>query len=188
MRISNALKGHDFSRADRISKKPSALADEPWLSAPAALMIARIGRAILIGTIIAVCFAVCAPSWAKVESQGPIHLWRLHGLLVSPAGEPLANVAVTISRDNKLIAKTTTGSDGEFAFDKVYGHLQLHIDRTKYSPLDREVVVGIETADLARKMLYVIAGPGACSDDCSSVFTNKSEFHKTIQHNLQHNY
>ena len=76
----------------------------------------------------------------------------------------------------------------DFAFDHVYGHFQLHIDRTHYSPLDREVIVGIETAELSRKMLYVIAGPGACTDDCSSVFTNKNEFQKTIHRNTQHNY
>ena len=142
------------------------------------------------------CFLGCAllaltapaPSFAKVESQGPIHLWRLHGVLVNPEGQPLANVAVTLSRDDKLIAKTTTDTSGHFAFDHIYGHFQLHIDRTKYSPLDREVIVGIETAELARKVLYVIAGPGACADDCSSVFTSKSEFQKTLQRNTQHHY
>ncbi len=134
---------------------------------------------------LALLLAASAPSWAKIESQGPIHLWRLHGLLVNPEGQPLANVPVTLSRDNKLIAKTTTDSDGRFAFDHVYGHFQLHIDRTHYAPLDREVIVGIETAELARKMLYVIAGPGACADDCSSVFTNKNEFQKTIHRNTE---
>ena len=143
-------------------------------------------RCFLASVLLASAFS--APSAAKVESQGPIHLWRLHGLLVSPEGQPLANVPVTLSRDNKLIAKTTTDSAGHFAFDHVFGHFQLHIDRTKYSPLDREVVVGLETADLARKTLYVIAGPGACADDCSSVFTNKNEFQKTIQRNTQHHY
>ncbi len=118
----------------------------------------------------------------------PIHLWRLHGLLVNPEGKPLTNVPVTLSRDNKIVDKTTTDSDGRFAFDHIYGHFQLHIDRTHYSPLDREVIVGIETAELSRKMLYVIAGPGACTDDCSSVFTNKNEFQKTIQRNTQHRY
>jgi hypothetical protein len=143
-------------------------------------------RCFLACVLLAVAFPTL--SWAKVESQIPIHLWRLHGLLVTPEGQPLANVSVTLSRDDKLIAKTTTDSKGEFVFDHVYGHFQLHIDRTKYSPLDREVVVGIETAELSRKMLYVIAGPGACTDDCSSVFTSKNEFQKMIQRNTQHHY
>ena len=132
--------------------------------------------------------AASVPSWSKVESQIPIHLWRLHGLLVSPEGKPLANVPVTLSRANKLIAKTTTDSAGHFAFDHIYGHYQLHIDRTKYSPLDREVIVGIETAELSRKMLYVIAGPGACADDCSSVFTSRNEFQRKIRENAARNY
>ncbi len=144
-----------------------------------------LGHAIL---AMAVSLAASAPTWAKPESQGPIHLWRLHGLLVNPEGKPLTNVPVTLSRDNKLVDKTTTDSDGRFAFDHVYGHFQLHIDRTKFSPLDREVIVGIETAELSRKMLYVIAGPGACTDDCSSVFTNKNDFQNAIRRNAQHNY
>ena len=117
-----------------------------------------------------------------------IHLGAFTALLVNPEGKPLTNVPVTLSRDNKIVDKTTTDSDGRFAFDHIYGHFQLHIDRTHYSPLDREVIVGIETAELSRKMLYVIAGPGACTDDCSSVFTNKNEFQKTIQRNTQHRY
>ena len=137
-----------------------------------------LGHALL---AMAVWLAASGQSWCQPESQGPIHVWRLHGILVSPEGQTLPDVAVTLSRDDKLIARTTTDTSGHFAFDHVYGHFQLHIDRTKYSPLDREVVVGIETAELSRKMLYVIAGPGACADDCSSVFTNKNEFQKTIQ-------
>jgi hypothetical protein len=148
----------------------------------------HISRTLAIGLTIAICIAASAPSFANVESQPPIHLWRLHGLLVTPEGKPLPNVSVTLSRDNKPVAKTTTDTKGEFAFDHVYGHFQLHIDRTKYSPLDREVVVGIETAELARKMLYVIAGPGACADDCSSVFTSKSEFQRKIRENTTHDY
>jgi len=136
----------------------------------------------------ALCLAASALSWAKVESQPPIHLWRLHGLLVAPDGQPLANVPVTLSRDSAIVDKTTTDASGHFAFDHIYGHFRLHIARTRYSPLDREVIVGIETVDLARKTLYVIAGPGACADDCSSAFTNKNEFQKSIQRNTQHNY
>ena len=138
--------------------------------------------------VFAVWLASSGMSRAKVESQGPIHLWRLHGVLVSPEGKPLENVEVTLVRDGAIAYKTQTDSAGQFAFDHVYGHFQLHIDRTKYSPLDREVIVGIETAELSRKMLYVIAGPGACTDDCSSVFTSKNEFQKTIQRKTQRHY
>ena len=147
-----------------------------------------IPKFLAIGAMAAVCLALAPLSSAKVETQPPIHLWRLHGLLVNPDGQPLANVSVTLSRDNKLVAKTTTDSSGRFAFDHIYGHYQLHIDRTKYSPVDREVVVGIETADLARKTLYVIAGPGACADDCSSVFTSENEFQKTIHRNTERHF
>jgi hypothetical protein len=147
-----------------------------------------IQRILLIGSLMAVCLAASALSWSQPESQGPIHLWRLHGLLVTPDGQPLSNIAVTLSRDGKTVDQTTTDSSGQFAFDHVYGHYRLHIAKSNFSQLDHEVVVGIETVDPARKMLYVIPGPGACADDCSSVFTSKSEFQKTIQRNAQHHY
>ncbi len=34
---------------------------------------------------------------------------------------------------------------------------------------------------LERKKLYVVLGPGACQDACSSVFTNKRDFDKAIR-------
>ncbi|HWE84421.1 MAG TPA: carboxypeptidase-like regulatory domain-containing protein [Terracidiphilus sp.] len=136
----------------------------------------------------AVCLAPSTPSWSQPESQGPIHIWRLHGLLVNPEGKPLSNIEVTLSHNGAIADKTTTDSSGSFAFDHVYGHYRLHVARSNYSQLDREVVVGIETVDLARKMLYVIAGPGACTDDCSSVFTSKKQFDRTLRERAQHHY
>jgi hypothetical protein len=143
-------------------------------------------RIVLIG--IALCLAASAPTWSQPESQGPIHIWRLHGVLVNPEGKPLNNIAVTLSRNGAIANKTNTDSSGQFAFDHIYGHFRLHIAKSAYSQLDREVVVGIETVDLARKTLYVIAGPGACADDCSTVFTSKKQFDQTLRQREQHHY
>jgi hypothetical protein len=45
----------------------------------------------------------------------------------------------------------------------------------------------LETLTLLRSnTLYVIAGPGACTDDCSSVFTSKSDFERTIRRNTSY--
>ena len=39
---------------------------------------------------------------------------------------------------------------------------------------------------LERKKLYVILGPGACKDDCSSVLTSKREFDRAIREKNEH--
>ena len=124
-------------------------------------------------------------AWAKVEPPGPLHLWRLHGFFMDLAGKPIENVEVALVRDGTIQYKTKTDVAGSFAFDHVSGRYRLHIDKSKdHSELSREVIVGLETATILRRVtLYVIAGPGACTDDCSSVFTSKSDYEKTIRRN-----
>jgi hypothetical protein len=125
-------------------------------------------------------------TWCKVEMPGPIHLWRIHGLFVNPAGKPIENVEVTLARDGTVLYKTKTDGTGRFSFDHVYGRYSLHIDKSEYSQVSREVIVGELVTMLGQKTLYVIAGPGACTDDCSSVFTSKSDFERTIRRNTGH--
>jgi Carboxypeptidase regulatory-like domain len=129
-----------------------------------------------------------AIAWAKVEAPGALHLWRLHGFFMDRAGKPIENVEVTLVRDGTVLHKTKTDASGEFAFDHVSGHYRLHIDKSnRFSELSREVIVGLETAMMLRSnTLYVVAGPGACTDDCSSVFTSKSDFEKAIRRNKPH--
>ena len=127
-------------------------------------------------------------AWAKVEPPGPLHLWRLRGVFVTAAGKPVEKVDVTLVRDGAVLYRTKTDGDGRFTFEHVRGRYSLHIDGSKdYSELSREVIVGMETATILRgSTLYVVAGPGACTDDCSSVFTSKDDFEKLINRNTQH--
>jgi hypothetical protein len=134
----------------------------------------------------AVLFAASSLSWAKIEMPGPLHLWRIHGFFVNPAGKPIENVEVTLARDGTVLYKTKTDGAGGFSFDHAYGRYQLHIEKSDYSQLSREVIVGEMVTLLGKKTLYVIAGPGACTDDCSSVFTSKSEFDRTIRRNTRY--
>jgi len=129
-----------------------------------------------------------AAAWAKVEPPGPLHLWRLHGFFMDHAGKPIENVEVTLIRDGAVRYKTKTDTSGQFAFDHVSGRYLLHVDKSNhFSELSREVVVGLETAMMLKSnTLFVIAGPGACADDCSSVFTSKSDYEKTIRQNTGH--
>lgn len=136
----------------------------------------------------AMWLAAAGVIWAKVEEPGPMHLWRLHGFYMNPAGKPIENVEIILVRDGVVRFKTRTDAAGRFAFDHVSGRYRLQIEKaTNHSLLSREVVVGLETATvLKRNTLYVIAGPGACTDDCSSVFTNKGDFDKAVRRNTGH--
>jgi len=147
-------------------------------------------RCFLSPALLAISFVLLGSSvaWAKVAPAGPLHLWRLHGFFMDRAGKPIENVEVTLVRDGVIHYKTTTSTAGEFAFEHVNGHYRLHIDKSDhFSELSREVIVGLETAMMLRSnTLYVIAGPTACTDDCSSVFTSKGDFEKTIRRNKTH--
>ena len=143
-----------------------------------------LGRA---SSLMAVGLLASAVAWAKVEPPGPLHLWRLHGFFMDSTGKPIENVEVTLVRDGTVHYQTKTDASGRFGFEHVYGRYSLHIERsTNYSQLSREVIVGEAATLLRSNKLYVIAGPGACTDDCSSVFTNKSDYEKAIRRNIGH--
>jgi len=126
-------------------------------------------------------------AWAKVEPPGPLHLWRLHGFYMNAAGKPIENAEVTLVRDGTVRYTTKTDAAGTFGFDHVYGRYSLHIEKSSdYSQLSRDVVVGEAATLLRSNKLYVIAGPGACTDDCSSVFTNKSDYERAVRRNIAH--
>lgn len=133
-------------------------------------------------------FAAGSIAWSKVEPQGPLHLWRLHGFYMDAKGKPITNVELTLERDGAVRYRTKTDASGWFAFDHVSGRYTMHIDKSSnYSQLSREVIVGLETATILRKnTLYVVAGPGACTDDCSSVFTSKYEYENAVRRNTGH--
>ena len=106
---------------------------------------------------------------------------------MNPAGKPIENVEVTLVRDGDTRFRTKTDGSGRFAFDHVYGRYSLHIEKSSdYSQLSRDIIVGEAATVLRSNTLYVIAGPGACTDDCSSVFTSKNDFEKAVRRNIRH--
>jgi hypothetical protein len=141
-----------------------------------------------LGGVLLVIAGTATCSWAKVEPRGPMHLWRLHGFFMTAAGKPVDNVQITLVRDGKTMYETRTDASGKFAFAHVSGRYTLHIDKSpEYSQLSREVIVGIEAATMLRKKtLYIVAGPAACSDDCSSVFTSKYDYENAVRRNTEH--
>ncbi len=112
---------------------------------------------------------------AQVDIPGPERLSHVDGYVVNPVGHPVVDVEVTLVRDDKIAYQTRTDKSGEFRFDHVRGQYTFRVARTEYSPAIREIVVTDEMVTaLERKKLYVILGPGACKDACSSVMTEQT--------------
>ncbi len=150
-------------------------------------MMRRIDRAILI-VALAGLGAACS-AHAQLDVPGPMHLAHVHGVYVNAKGDPIQGAEVTLQRNDKVLYTTRTDGGGRFAFQRVTGHFSLRANMKGYSPLDREVIVGLDAVMYLRnETLYVIAGPGACTDDCSSVFTSKSKFQQAIRRNKEHSY
>jgi hypothetical protein len=133
------------------------------------------------------CVMVCSAQ-AQVVVDKPDHIAKAEGLVVNTQGKPLANAEVTLNQDGKPVYTTHTDDRGAFRFDHADGQFTFRVARTaEYAPAAKDVVVDFQIASsLARKKLYVIVGPGACEDACSSVFTSEGEFKKAIKKKNKH--
>jgi hypothetical protein len=123
---------------------------------------------------------------AQVDIPGPERLSHVEGYVVNPVGHPVADVEITLVRDEKVAFRTRTDKSGEFRFDRVSGQFTFRVARSDYAPASQEIVVTDEIVTaLERKKLYVVLGPGACADACSAVLTSKKEFDRAIRENLK---
>jgi len=133
-------------------------------------------------------FALCGVSQAQIEVPGPFHLTHLEGVVVNQSGKPIENGEITLVQDDKVAYSTRTDRSGHFEFKNVTGRYRLRMHTPTYSVVSREVLIGFEIVTaMKRNKLYIILGPGACSDDCSSVFTSKREFNQTLRRMNGHN-
>ena len=124
---------------------------------------------------------------AQIDVPGPERLSHVEGYVVNPVGHPVGDLEVTLVRDNKIAYQTRTDKNGEFRFDRVAGQFTFRVARAEYSAAVREIVVTDEiVTTLQRKKLYVILGPGACKDECSSVLTSKRDFDRAIRGKNKH--
>lgn len=131
--------------------------------------------------------AVVRTSHAQVDIPGPERLGHVEGYVVDPVGHPAIDVGVTLLRDGKVAFQTRTDKSGRFRFEHVSGRYTFQVARTEYAPAIQEIVVTDEVVTaLERKKLYVILGPGACADACSSVLTSKRDFDREVRSRSKH--
>jgi hypothetical protein len=137
--------------------------------------------------LVLICSAICSSLYAQIDVAKPIQLTRVSGYVVNSFGKPVINAEVTLVRDETVAFRTRTDGRGAFRFDHVRGRYWFRVGRTEYAPAAQEVkVADVLVTYLERKKLYVIVGPGACMDECSSVFTSRHEFDRAIQKKNRH--
>jgi hypothetical protein len=138
-----------------------------------------LGRMLMVALV---CTVICGVSYAQPDKDGPIRLMHVEGFVVNSHGNPVANVEVTLSRDDKVRMSTRTDASGAFHIDHAEGSYVFGVARTENAPAAHPIVVRAELATLVdRKKLYVVLGPGACEDACSSVYTSKQDFDHAIR-------
>ena len=133
------------------------------------------------------CFGGASPLSAQIDIPGPERLTHVEGYVVNTSGHPAVDLEVTLTRDGKVVFRSRTDKSGAFRFEHVSGPYVFHVQRSNDAPAAREIVVTDEiVTNLERKKLYVILGPGACMDECSSVLTSKRDFDRAIREKNRH--
>jgi len=129
------------------------------------------------------CAGLCGVAHTQqLDVDTPLRLARAEGFVTDSHGKPVTNVEVTLVRDNKVQMSTRTDHAGAFHFDHAEGSYLLRVARTENAPAAQQIVVRAELGTLLeRKKLYIVLGPGACADECSSVYTSKQEFDHAIR-------
>ena len=130
---------------------------------------------------------VWAATRMQHEGEDLLHVAHLRGVVVDSFGKPVAGAPVQLERGRKAVAETQTDAAGAFNFERLDGEYTLRIKPANYSTATRDVVVGeAATIVMRHNKLYVIVGPRACDDECSSVFTSEREFEKTLSRKSGH--
>lgn len=126
---------------------------------------------------------------AQIEIHKPLHLSHVQGVVTDRSGKPVANAEVDLVREEAPSLKTKTDDSGRFVIDQASGRYWFRVSGSSYSPAAREVIIGADVGTAFHiAELYVMLGPGACSDECSSIYTSKKKFDRAVRWNTGHYY
>jgi hypothetical protein len=124
---------------------------------------------------------------AQLEMDKAIHLPRVHGAVYDKAGKPLPDAKVELVKNDAVVLTTTTDPSGGFRFEHVGGLYTLRVRDGKHSPASREIKVEFELGSAAQnRNLFVLLGPSACAESCSTVTTSRKEFNQIVRWNSRH--
>lgn len=124
---------------------------------------------------------------AQIEIHKPFHLSHVQGVVTDRSGKPVANAEVDLVREEAPSFKTKTDDSGRFVIDQASGRYWFRVSESSYSPAAREVIIGADAGTaFHRAELYGMLGPGACSNECSSIYTSKKKFDPAVRWNTRH--
>jgi hypothetical protein len=122
----------------------------------------------------------------QLEVEKELHLPHVHGAVYDKAGKPVAGAKVELVRDDRVVFETTTDKSGAFKFKDANGLFLLRVLDGRFASAEREVQVGFELAYAAQnRNLFVLLGPSACADSCSTITTSKKEFEQIVRRNAR---
>jgi hypothetical protein len=123
---------------------------------------------------------------AQLEMEKAIHLPRVQGTVYDKTGKLLPDAKVELVRNDAVVFTTTTDQSGGFGFKHVSGLYTLRVREEKHSPAAREIKVELELASAAQnRNLFVLLGPAACSESCSTITTSRKEFETVVRRNTR---
>src|SRR5579862_3991845 len=97
-------------------------------------------RIAAVGLGLVVCLVVLVGDLgAKMPALAGV---TINGSVVDPSLNPIAGAAITLERDGKTVATTTTGADGKFRFDSVAsGTYHVRVEAKGWPAFARDVRV-----------------------------------------------
>jgi hypothetical protein len=140
-------------------------------------------RCFLDGGLLAIAFAVVLRSAsAQLVVPKPIRVRHVEGLVCDRSEKPVANAQIMPVRRESNAFHSKTDDSGNFAIDHAAGRYLLRITAANYSPAAQAVIIGSGfRKPFRRTALYVILGPAACMDACSTVYASKKEYDQAVR-------
>jgi len=155
------------------------------LSRPAGLWL----RCFLSGVLLTILLSMsmCDALYGQIAVESPMRVSHVEGFVVNSSGKRVENAEITLVRDDEVVLRTKTDESGAFTLDGASGNYWFHVSRTDAAPAGRQIVVTNEiVTSLRHNKIYVVLGPGACMDECSSVSTNKRDFDRVVAKSKKH--
>lgn len=140
-------------------------------------------RCFLERAFLVTAFAILTQSAiAQIVVTKPVHVRHVKGLVYNRSGKPVAKAQIILARQKSMAFETLTDDSGGFTVDRAAGRYLLRIRSAGYSPAAQEVIVGSDIQSLPHgNTLYVILGPAACMDACSTIYTSKKKFEQDVR-------
>ena len=137
--------------------------------------------AVVMGFLLAFTLGFTFRANAQISILKPLHIAHVQGVVTDRFGRPVASAEVALVREESIAFTAKTDDSGRFVLDHASGRYRLRVSGPSYSSAFREVIIGPDWKTIFHKTeLYVMLGPGACSDECSWIYASKKKFDRAV--------